>query len=494
MALIIFKYCLPILLGYTLFVGITGRYSLLPKPKPLAKRPTWFLGLWTGISVAVIAVLGLDLAYRMDLNELSALIAPGLWLFGAAMVPGIIGFLWYRSSIKRQIAAEQDNRLIDGIERADAEALDDTLAVPSLDATVQLENTVIMNEAAFANDAHFDWDAELNNELDETTLFDIEPAPSTEPLLLSTQEMEPGAIALVGMDPTLLPSPTVSDTELNQDATLALDIPESSQATSIDESVDAVALLDETVVESAVFDQTIAEPVAANELASELEAKMQTAESELENRSAELLQLRDELANETKTRKELETHLRITRKALSEMESESREFESSKANALMEMERELEEKIKRTAAAEARAEREANKRASLEEQMLHLREDALKASNDSRVSTEARAQALSTASKATTFARKAMQIRSRLETQLQDAHAELDNKQNTISSLIKALEKEKSRTQEDVASLAKQLVLHEKQLQARRTLEEVSRSVDNKLTTRLVKKVAKARG
>lgn len=158
------------------------------------------------------------------------------------------------------------------------------------------------------------------------------------------------------------------------------------------------------------------------------------------------------------------------------------------------MEKELEEKVKRTAAAEARADREATKRAELESTMVHLREDALKASNESRVSVEARAKALSTANKATTLARQAMQVRTRLETELHDALGDIDSKQNTISSLIKALEKEKSRTQEDVASMAKQMVLHEKQLHARRTLEEVSRSADTKFSTRLVKKVAKARG
>jgi len=157
-------------------------------------------------------------------------------------------------------------------------------------------------------------------------------------------------------------------------------------------------------------------------------------------------------------------------------------------------EAELQDKTKRTAAAEARAEREASKWAALETEMVNLRQDTLKAQNESRTSTEARAQALSTANKATTFARQAMEQRSRLETQVHEAKSDLENKQQTISSLIKALEKEKARTKEDVASMAKQLVLHEKQLQARRTLEEVSRSVDNKLSTRLVKKVAKARG
>ena len=142
----------------------------------------------------------------------------------------------------------------------------------------------------------------------------------------------------------------------------------------------------------------------------------------------------------------------------------------------------------------ARAEREADKCAALENEVVLLRQDTLKATKDSRESIEARARALSTANKATTFARQAMEIRTRLETQLHDAEEELDNKQKTISSLIKALEKEKARTKEQVDSMAKQLILHEKQLQARRTLEEVSRSVDNKLSTRLVKKVAKSRG
>ena len=44
-----------------------------------------------------------------------------------------------------------------------------------------------------------------------------------------------------------------------------------------------------------------------------------------------------------------------------------------------------------------------------------------------------------------------------------------------------------------VAALAKQLVLHEKQLDARRNLEEVARSVEGKLATRLARKVARAR-
>jgi len=161
---------------------------------------------------------------------------------------------------------------------------------------------------------------------------------------------------------------------------------------------------------------------------------------------------------------------------------------------LIKVEQELEEKVKRTSAAEARADREVAKRAELENQMLQLREDALKATTDCRISVEARANALSAANKATTLARQSMQIRARLESQLNDAREELDSKQVTISSLIKTLEKEKSRTQAEVNSMAKQLLLHEKQLQARRTLEEVSRSVDNKLSTRLVKKVAKSRG
>ncbi len=465
MALIIFKYCLPILLGYTLFVGISGRYIPFMRPRALAQRPSWFLGLWTGVTVAIIMSYGLHLAYQMNLNDVFSLLTPGAWILGAAMLPGIICYLWYRTKINRQIDAEFDQRKEDQIEFAEAAEYDATLALDSdataeLDETLQLEPTSIVDideRTVIWSDSD-----EMSGsfaEHDETQLFEIDPLSIDEPILVS-EETELGSLdsGLYEIDAQPLSQHEITQVVAETDTDQAAN----AEALEIHSTTSTEALAQET----------------ADHASNLLEAK----------------RLSEALEEETRLRKELENHLRITRKGLAELDSESRNYESEKARALTELEKELAEKTKRTAAAEARAEREADKCAALENEVVLLRQDTLKATKDSRESIEARARALSTANKATTFARQAMEIRTRLETQLHDAEEELDNKQKTISSLIKALEKEKARTKEQVDSMAKQLILHEKQLQARRTLEEVSRSVDNKLSTRLVKKVAKSRG
>jgi len=452
MALIIFKYFLPILLGYTLFVGISSRYIPFIRPRTLTRRPSWFLGLWTGVAVAIIMSVGLQIAYKMNLNDVSNLFAPGAWLLAAAMLPGLIGYLWYRYKVSKVLKTRTDGRMTDALYQAEAEELraDDLDSAVELDNTLQLEidsendqtqTTIIWNDA--------DMTSAFSSEMDETALLDVEVPESAEPHFVSEDVVS-------------------EDVKIETAA-------ETSDADADVEHIEETDVLDATL---AVHDSK--------------SMALETAQTT--NALMEVNRLRYELDSEISLRKELESHLRITRRGLSELESESRNFEIEKATALTELERELEDRVKRTAAAEARAEREAEKCAAMENDMVLLRQDALKASNESRTSMEARAQALSTANKASTFARQAMQVRTRLETQLSEAEAELDSKQSTISSLIKALEKEKARTNVEVSAMAKQLVLHEKQLQARRSLEEVSRSSDSKLTNRLVKKVAKARG
>lgn len=486
MALFIFKYFLPILLGYTLFVGLTGQYVPFLRPKNLAKRPMWFLGLWTGAATALVMSFGLQMAYTMDVNEIDSLLAPGAWALAAAMLPGLIAYVWYRSKIKRQMIANEEVRMADTVEQAEAIDFDATVAhgdnaIADLDDTLLVENAKIIDiDEQTTIWADMNEAEDIASGFDETQLFDIDPAQAKEPELFAKD-----AVA----DETL--SADTASEQMDIDDTLVEDAPEielmaaqmqfeyrQSLESDIQNEVDAIAA-----------EELITEEITVSEAQLLAQATAEKTEA-----MVEISELREALDAELKTRRELENHLRITRKGLGELESETRHFENKKAEAMMELERELEDRIKRTAAAEARAEREANKRSELEKEMVLVRQDALKATNECRVSVEARAKAMSTANKATTFARQAMQIRTRLETELHNAEAELDNKQNTISSLIKALEKEKARTQEEVASMAKQLRLHEKQLQARRTLEEVSRSVDNKLSTRLVKKVAKARG
>jgi len=191
-------------------------------------------------------------------------------------------------------------------------------------------------------------------------------------------------------------------------------------------------------------------------------------------------------------RLETEQHLRITRKALFVLENEAQQVKRQD-DELLALESRLADGVRDVAAAQALAEREAFARIASETTVSEQREDLLKAQRDVRRNVEARARALTAANKALSHAKRSAHRRQRLEAQLEEAHATIANRQETISSLIKALEKEKRRTGEDVASLAKQLVLHERQLKARRSLEEVARSVEGKLTSRLVKKVAKAR-
>jgi chromosome segregation ATPase len=217
------------------------------------------------------------------------------------------------------------------------------------------------------------------------------------------------------------------------------------------------------------------------------------AEEKLNDTFAEIAALRQTLTEEMTLRTEAETQLRVTRKALCELETESRNHESSKATALIGLEEELENRIRETAAAEARASRHEAEQVAVETQLLNLKQDLLQAKREVRRSTAARAKALGTANKAVAFARQSVQARARAESKLREAEDSLANRQETISSLIKALEKEKRRTEEEVSAIARQMTINEKQHYARRSLEEVARSVEGKLSTRLVKKVAKAR-
>ena len=121
------------------------------------------------------------------------------------------------------------------------------------------------------------------------------------------------------------------------------------------------------------------------------------------------------------------------------------------------------------------------------------RQEVLRLRSEMRRTAEARARAVATAGKSVAFARRTLQARAVAEDRLREAREALANRQETISSLIRALETEKGRTDERIAARAKQMLLHERQLRERRNLEEVARSVEGKLSTRLVKKVARAR-
>lgn len=398
MTLVVFKYCLPALLGYILYAGIAGR--LLPtRPASLEERPSWLLGAWTGLSVALVLGVGLHLAYGMSLEASRDLFSPAAGALAMLLLPGFGAWLLYRGRISRRLDRETTLRL----RPDDFDRFDDSGLI--IDAS----------ELPFLMMGDF-----------------AEP-----PLALAAPESATESAP----EPALESAPESSSVLIKSEESTRADV---SSTESVDDAPSIVA----DVVE---------------------------------------------LESERRLREETETHLRITRKALFMLEAASREGVNARSDAVIALEEELDNRVKASSAAEARAAREASGRIEAETHVTGLKEDVARLRSDLRRGTEARARALAAAQKSVSFARQAVQARERLEARLKENEETLANRQTTISSLIRALEKEKRRTREEVGSMAKQLLLHERQLRARRNLEEVARSVEGKLTNRLVKKVARAR-
>ncbi|NND91301.1 MAG: hypothetical protein HKN42_10590 [Granulosicoccus sp.] len=421
MTLLIFKYCLPALLGYTLFVGLAGRLNPFTKPFYVEERPSWLLGLWTGLTVSLVLGMGLHMAYGMSLEGARTLLGPTALFMGALLTPGFVGYFIYRRHVHRELATAGQVYLPDL--SAETGTVDAHLAGPALSTCEP--DAIDLNLADSLDDTVFEEFHYTLDELDATAASD---------------EADP-----------------VTGTELETG-----------------ESPDAVITAPETAADV---------QAATPEPAMEREQESFHATAELEAR------LLDEQASHEETAK----HLRITRKALSVLESESRDYESRKADAVIRLEEKLARSINRLTTYESNAAREQEKRIELEQTVVNIKQNLVKAKQEVRRSTAARAKALSTANKSIAFARQAIQTRAQLEAEVEQIRDALANRQATISSLIRELEREKSRTQEDISTMARQLVLHEKQVRARRSLEEVARSVENKLSSRLVKKVAKAR-
>lgn len=395
MTLFIFKFCLPALLGYTLFVGIAGRLNPFKSPGYPEERPSWLLALWTGLSITLVLGIGMHMAYSMPLDSAKSLAKPAAWFMAALLLPGFLLFWLYRKNSHSQLAR---------------------VPTPNIDWDLQASQLDLIDSSD-----------------DDTKYWNDE--------LISYQ--------VDSLDTTMLDL-----------ATLDIHLPlENKEA-------DANSVMNSR----------------------ELEAEQQqiTLNQQLQSTQHQLLEV-NTLQEET------EKHLRITRKALSALELESRDNESLQADTVIALEEQLANSIDQQSELDSQAFKEKAKRIELEASVSNLKQNLVKAKQDVRRGIAARAKALSTANKSIAFARQAVQIRARLETELGEAQDTLKNRQTTISSLIRALEKEKRRTEEDVTSMAKELVLHEKQLHAQRSLRGIARNVEKKLTSRLVKKVAKAR-
>ncbi len=384
MTLVLLKYGLPVLLGYTLFVGISGRLNPLAYPQRAQERPSWLLGLWTAFAVCLSANIGLFIAQASATMDVLSLLTTSAMTLAALLIPALLVYAHSQSSRNKAKAAAPPQV---------------TLAV-DVDVGVKTEYA---NEQATHKGA-------ANETMDEQT------------------------------------SVKVSQTDLK---TVQIDCLKST-------------------THSDAIKSDIDEPHPNT-------------------------QLTEKLAAELALREETEKHLRITRKALSVLEAATRQQTNHEADVVIDLEEKLALSIEKAADNESEAMEQRARRVEAEQDVTDLKHRMVKAKQEIRRNAAARAKALSTANQSIAFARQSVQIRKRLESELSEASTTITNRQKTIASLIKALEKERRKTQSEVGSMARQMVLQEKQLKARRSLEEVARSVENKLTSRLVKKVAKAK-
>ena len=476
MALIIFKYCLPALLGYILFVGISGQLMPFRKPAELAERPSWLLGLWTALAVTLMLTIGLNMAYQMSLQEVQQALKPSALLLAGILAPGFIAYFFYARSVRQEIAAQNMaetnlSDMIDGVEpSSNVDARDTELdqVFDDIDNFEEITDEDIELPVTAPEDTFADEFAEKIST--EDAIFD--PVKNS----IVVDRIIDDAVLVTGIEHmSWTETPTIhtvdSDTPVtgiehmhwnNQEEPGASDSTPLSETQPLEEYV--------TGIEHMAWPSSAA---AAAEAAAEVELMRRSLESEVA------------------LREEAEKHLRVTRRGLSALESEQNHLELKKADALIKAEERLEAQIKRTATAEAHAERMEKQKAALEAQMLELKTSVVDAKREIRKSTTARARALNTANKSVAFAQQTVKERALFEARFKDAELALTKRQETISSLISALEKEKQRTQNEVSSMAKQMILQEKQLYARRSIEQASSKTEGKLSTRLVKKVAK---
>lgn len=141
MTLLLFKYILPTLLGYTLFVGIAGRYNPVKKPALLEERPSWLLGLWTGLCVILVLGIGLHMAYGMPLEAARGLAKPVALSLAGLLGMGILTYFAYFHHIQSKLESLQTEEKSDQIDWiSKVQQLD-----PLLEVADKEQNAAILN-------------------------------------------------------------------------------------------------------------------------------------------------------------------------------------------------------------------------------------------------------------------------------------------------------------------------------------------------------------
>lgn len=97
--LLLFKYCLPLLFGYMLFMNIAWRVNPLKCPPCPQDRPSWFLGCWVAITSSALLMVCMHVFYNQPVGSLSPLFWPIVMLTLSSVLPGLLVYVVYRRTV-----------------------------------------------------------------------------------------------------------------------------------------------------------------------------------------------------------------------------------------------------------------------------------------------------------------------------------------------------------------------------------------------------------
>lgn len=563
MTLYLFKYCLPVLLGYTLFIGLAGRMNPFVKPEYLEERPSWFLGIWTGLSIAAVLGVCMHLAYSISLDSASELLPPTAFFMGVLLLPGFAGYSLYRRRIARELrempAVPESSALKQRLE-SDSQWRSEERTSPYLDEAKPVSLDTAESEASFTRDddqhapivASFLDSAELQIlDTHGFTAANNEPTESFEAFLGPDFDLSSETSLDDYLDETVFEEFHYSDLDLESaelDATQLVDMstlgghanaePEhydySEQELFGNEEAEQLSAFSNEELEQSLQDSLETDfssdeeslplysdyqaDVTLGEAADTLtesdkvmEASLNMADNGVIEEQAEDLidtasepqphnlniidapsamtavMLEKRLSEELTAHEETSRQLRITRKVLARLTPSAQEstnnldLEQQDNDSIIQLKEELAESLALQSTHQALANTEMDKRLQAENACAQMQQQLVQAKHDIRRSAAARAKALGTANKAIAFARQTLQVRALLEDELTLARNTLSKRQDTISSVIRELEKEKERTQEEVSHMAQQLVVNEHQLKRHHTLEAANELLDQPL-------------
>ena len=479
MSFLIFKLGLPLLLGYTLFVGLSGRFIPFTKPAELSARPSWFLGLWMGITLALVTGVALHMSMQVPVDRLSVLAKPtGILLAGLSIV-GLFGFFLYRRDVADELHYQTHlNRTADEIT---------AIGFVEIEPTEQLEMAIL--SSAMADNSEFDdtvnsgFAEELvvteHQTKQDFVMPEVDYSEASEDLVNSG---DLGSVSLL-FDRVSTPSSPVEEVapkeeesasvasnlaELNLEKTIAVKLELAEAKTELYETQTELSVIQsELTGKQTELSDAKSELKTKHSKLTETQSKLIDKQTELTERhsdnaklTTQIEQLTRKLASESQLRDQTETHLRITRKALKTLEGDVRDFEIEKANAVIAVEVQLESHVKETASSKARANREESKRVEAQNKVVDLTQDLLQSKRELRQSTEARARALSAANKSVAFARKNVQARSRAEARVKLLESRLKLSQQALKSRNAALSSDKRFKEEVSSRIKRKLIRH----------------------------------